>query len=59
MPEAHRFSAGKTHCAGSVDVIKGPWESDDSDPRTHDGSRLTDQSSITVLANRDSAISAS
>ena len=59
MPEAHRFSAGKTDRAGSVDVIKGARKCDDSDPRTHDGSRLTDQSSITVLANRDSAISAS
>jgi len=58
MPEAYGFSPGPPNRARGIDIIKGPRERDDPYPGAHDGSRPTDQSSITVLANSDSAISA-
>lgn len=56
VPQAHGLAAGEGHRAGGVDVVEGAGESDDSDAGAHASTRLTVQSSITVLASRASAI---
>ena len=67
VPEADGLGAGQAHRTGGVDVVERAGEGDDPDAlmrvaalaQRHDCSRVTDQSSITVLASSDSAISAS
>src|ERR1700744_2082827 len=58
VPQADRLGTDGTHCTGSVHVVERSGKGDDATPGRHGGSRLTVQSSITVLASGDSAISA-
>ncbi|COX10814.1 Uncharacterised protein [Mycobacterium tuberculosis] len=59
MPQADHLGAHLPRRARGVDVVERAGKRDDTDARRHCGSRLIVQSSITVLANSDSAISAS
>src|SRR5262249_4647292 len=56
MPQTHRLCTDDARGAGRVHVVEGAGKGDDSDACGHDGSLQTVQSSITVLASRDSAI---
>src|SRR6185312_478734 len=58
VPQADRPGTGQPDRTRRIDVVKRAGESDDPHSRGHDCSLLTDQSSITVFAKRDSAISA-
>src|SRR5699024_7500761 len=61
VPERHGLRTGPGDGARRVDVVQGARERDDTDPCTHATTsvRTTFQSSITVLANREDAISSS
>jgi uncharacterized linocin/CFP29 family protein len=58
VPEAHGLGAGQPDRPCCVDVVERAGECDDPHTCGHDGSLLTDQSSITIFASSDSAISA-
>src|ERR1700758_3963751 len=58
MPKADRLRPGPAYRPDGVDVVESAGKRDDPNACGHDGSLLTVQSSITVLANSASAISA-
>src|SRR5215217_3681217 len=58
VPQADGLGAGQPNRPRRVDVVECAGKCDDAHTHRHDGSLLTVQSSMTVFANSDSAISA-